>query len=100
MNITKRDITKMILLLIVTLGLYLIYWAFVTTKELNQLGARIPTALLFIIPFANFYFMYKFAAAFAQIVVKDEKQTVAYFLLLALLMPIGAVIYQVQMNKN
>lgn len=99
MHLTKRDMVTMIILMLITCGLYLIYWTVVTKNELNRMGAQIPSAWLFIIPFANFYFIYKFAEAFAAIVLEDENQTVAYFLLLALLMPIGAIIYQVQMNK-
>lgn len=99
MNLTKRSIPAVVILSLITFGIYIIYWTVVTKNELNRLGADIPTALLFILPFANFYFMYKFAQGFTAIVLKDEGQTVAYFLLFVFLMPFAPAIYQVQMNK-
>ncbi len=99
MELTKRDIVGMVILLLITFGIYLIYWTVVTKNELNKLGAQIPTAWLFIIPFANFYFLYKFAQGFTTIVFKDDSQTIAYFLLFIFLMPIAPIFYQIQMNK-
>lgn len=99
MIMTKRDIVTMVILSLITFGLYLLYWTVVTKNELNRAGGNVPTAWLFIVPFANFYFIYKFCQAFATIVLHDENQTVPYFLLFCLLMPIAAIIFQLQMNK-
>lgn len=100
MNLTQRSIGTMILLMIVTLGIYILYWLAVTKKELNQLGAQIPTAWLIIIPFANIYFLYAFAKGFATTIIKDSNQSVAYFLLLIFLLPIGELICQSNINER
>lgn len=99
MHLTKRNLILVFLLAICTFGIYPIYWIVVTKRELNKLGAHIPTAWLFIIPLLNIYFLYRFAEGFATIVLKNRSQKVAYFLLILLLFPIGMVIYQDQMNK-
>ncbi|MFZ5954506.1 MAG: DUF4234 domain-containing protein [Candidatus Dependentiae bacterium] len=97
--LTKRNIWIMVLLILVTGGLYLAYWFVVTKWELNAMGAQLPTAFLFFIPFANIYFIYKFSQAFAQKVLKNESEALTYFLLLFLLMPIGVLIAQSKINN-
>ncbi|MEX0940218.1 MAG: DUF4234 domain-containing protein [Candidatus Babeliales bacterium] len=97
---TSRNLWQMIILILITLGIYPIYWLVATKIELNKLGAQIPTAWLLIIPFVNLYFLYKFAEAFAIYVLKDKTQIAAYFLLITLLWPIGEIIYQDQINKK
>lgn len=99
MNFTQRALWKMVVLMIITCGFYLLYWLVVTKQELNASGAQIPTAFLIIIPFANIYFLYTFAKAFCTLVLKNSQLTVAYFLLIALLPPIGALIYQSHINE-
>lgn len=99
MQFTHRDLIVMFILSILTLGFYLIYWTVITKNELNKNGANIPTAWLMIIPFANLYFYYKFAQAFAVQVLKDKSLTIPYFLLIPFLKPLGVLIYQAHMNR-
>lgn len=96
--IEKRSLGTMAVLFIVTLGFYLIYWLVVTKDEINSRGAQIPTGWLAIIPFANIYFLYKYAEGFARFILRDESQTVPYFLLLLLVLPIGMFIVQDKLN--
>jgi heme/copper-type cytochrome/quinol oxidase subunit 4 len=63
--IKKRNILAVYLFAIITLGIYLIYWLVQTKKEMNSLGASIPTAWLLIIPIANLYWMWKYCEGFA-----------------------------------
>lgn len=97
----KRNLVGMIALMLVTCGFYIFYWFIVTKAELNARGAKIPTAWLFIIPFGNFYFLYKFAEAFAADVLKDKQDTtiILYFLLITFFMPIGIIICQDRINN-
>lgn len=90
----KRNLVGMIALMFITFGLYIPYWFVVTKAELNARGAKIPTALLFIIPFGNFYFLYKFAEAFCVDALKDKQDTtiLLYFILITFFMPIGIII--------
>jgi len=97
-GIQKRDLFVVILLLVVTLGLYFIYWGVKTKGELCRMGAKIPTAWLLIVPFAYFYFWYKYAEAFT-IFVKKGSDPMGYFLLMALLPWVGIVLLQSEFNK-
>lgn len=99
MKLTHRNLWQMALLMLVTLGIYSIYWLVVTKQELNRANTQIPTAWLLIIPFANIYFFYKFSEGFCTKVLGNKSQTVAYFLLLVLLFPIGEFVLQHQMNE-
>ena len=99
MHITHRSLLKMLGLMIITLGIYAIYWIVTTKLELNRAGAHIPTSWLLIIPFANLYFLYIFAQAFSELILKNkEAYTVVYFLLLICAVPLGEFIYQAHMN--
>ena len=79
MNIKHRSIFWMAILSIVTLGIYMIYWAVKTKNEIKSLGADIPTAWLLIIPFGNIYFWYQYASGFAEYV-KKGSTTIEYFI--------------------
>lgn len=78
--IKKRNILAVYLLSFITFGIYLIYWQVQTKKEMNSLGAEIPTAWLLIVPVANIYWMYKYCEAFSNFVKRDNN-AVMWFLL-------------------
>jgi len=61
--------------------MYFIYWLIVTKKDLNKIGAKIPTAWLLIIPIVSIYWYYKFAEAFSDKITRD-KSPVLWFVLL------------------
>jgi hypothetical protein len=96
--IKRRDIVAIYLLAIITFGIYAIYWLVQTKKEMNSLGATIPTAWLLIIPIANLYWMYKYCEAFATYVKKDNN-TVLWFILYVLIGIIMPAIVQSELNK-
>ena len=99
MNLTHRSLIATFLLLLFTLGIYSIYWVVVTKQEINNLGGRIPTAWLFIIPFVNIYFIYRFTQEFTKIVLHDDTQAASYFILFLFLPFIGVLFFQSKMNK-
>lgn len=80
MPIKYRSIAAIVFLNIITCGFYQVYWTFKTTKEMDELGAELPTAFLMLIPFLNFYFYYKYSEAFAKFVKRDHL-TIVYFIL-------------------
>jgi hypothetical protein len=96
--IKRRDILAIYLLAIITFGIYAIYWLVQTKKEMNSLGATIPTAWLLIIPIANLYWMYRYCEAFATYVKKDNN-TVLWFILYVLIGIIMPAIVQSELNK-
>lgn len=99
MHIRDRSLIHMTIMTLITCGLYLIYWAVVTKNDLNYLGAHIPTAWLLIIPFANFYFWYKYAQAFAHYIRKNDDDALIYFVIIIFLPLIGKLIIQHEFNK-
>ncbi len=99
MKLTERNLWKMICLMVVTFGIYMIYWLVVTKCELNKSGAEIPSAWLLIIPLVQIYFLYKFAEGYCAVVFNSQSQTIAHFLVITLILPIGELIFQSNINK-
>ncbi len=93
-----RNPIMVILLSIITLGIYYIIWLVTTKNRMNTKGAQIPTAWLLIIPLVNIYWLWKFSEG-VELVTNRGMQTVVAFLLLWLLDMIGAAIVQNELNK-
>ena len=70
--IKHRNVIVVYLLMFITFGIYGMYWTVSTKRDINSLGADIPTAWLIIVPIANIYFMYKYYEGFAKFVKKDN----------------------------
>ena len=95
---TNRGPMMVFLLTIVTFGLYALYWMVVTKNEMNARGAQIPTAWLIIIPFVNWYWLFKFYGGIGY-VTNRQMSGLSAFLLVAFLGPIGLAIVQNALNK-
>jgi hypothetical protein len=95
---TKRGPFLVFLLTFITCGIYGIYWYVVTKKEMNSCGATIPTAWLLIIPFVNYYWLWKFSEGVAT-VTKGGMSAGSVFLLNFCLGPIGMAIVQGSLNS-
>ena len=98
MNIKKRNPVWVVILSIITCGIYLIYWFVQTKEEMKSLGADIPSAWLIIVPIGNFYLFYKYCDGFSKYVKKDNLGIV-WFLVSILIPPFLPVILQVELNK-
>jgi len=96
--VKKRSPIAVVLLSIVTLGIYALYWFVVTKDEMNGLGAKVPTAILIIIPIVNIYWLYKYAEAFATVVKKDNN-TILWFVLVWFIAIIAMPLMQIELNK-
>lgn len=96
MNFQKRELVPVVLLAILTFGIYLFYWIYKTRQELNCAGADVPHPILILIPFVNFYFWYKYAQAYCSVVKHSTKDTdvILYFLIGALLPVIAVIVFQ------
>lgn len=94
----QRSIPKMILLSIVTLGIYSVYWSVSTKNEMNRLGAQVPTAWLLVIPLVNIYWMWKYSQAVEQITGTKISAPLA-FVVEYFLGFIGDLIIQTEFNK-
>jgi len=95
----KRSVAAVIILTIITLGIYGIVWFVKTKNEMNQQGADIPTAWLIIVPIASIYWMWKWAGGVEHVTRGKFSQAVA-FILVFLLGLIGMAIIQDSLNKS
>jgi hypothetical protein len=59
---TKRSPAMVIILTFITFGIYALIWYVKTKREIVSAGADIPTCLLMIVPFVNFYWLWKWCA--------------------------------------
>lgn len=94
----KRSVGGVVVLSIITLGIYAIYWMVATKGEMNSQGANIPTAWLIIVPIANIWWTWKYAEGVERVTSGGLSAGVA-FLLLWLLGLIGMAIVQSAFNK-
>lgn len=88
---THRNPTQVILLTIVTLGIYGLIWTVQTKREMVKLGAQIPTSWLIIIPIANLIYLYKYCMG-VEFVTKGEKQGLMLFLIWLLVPGAGLIV--------
>jgi hypothetical protein len=93
-----RSPAAVLILSLVTFGIYGIYWEVKTKMELARLGAEIPTAWLLIIPIANLYWIYKYAVGVEK-VSGGKTSAVLVLILMLLLSVVGMAILQSEYNK-
>jgi len=93
-----RNPISVVLLPIVTLGIYYLVWYVTTKNEMNERGANIPTAWLLIIPIANWFWMWEFSKG-VELVTNKAMGTGSAFVLLLFLGTIGGAIVQSNLNK-
>jgi hypothetical protein len=85
---TKRSVPLVAIFTLITLGIYQIYWYVVTKDEMVSRGANIPTAWLLIIPFANIYWIWKWAQG-VEHVTRGSSSAAATFCLIFILGLLG-----------
>lgn len=95
---TNRSPFAVFLLSLVTGGIYGVFWYYWTKQEMNSQGADIPTLWLIIIPFVNYYWLWKYSEGVEKVTKGSLSGPVA-FLLMFLLGSIGAAIIQDKFNS-
>jgi len=95
----NRSIAAVIILTLVTFGIYAIVWSVKTKNEMNDEGAEIPTAWLLLVPIVNIWWMWKYCQGVEQVSHGKLSAPVA-FLLLWLVTLIGMAIVQDTFNRN
>lgn len=95
----QRSVLWTLVFSVITFGIYLIVWFVLTKGELNNKGAKIPTAWLLIIPFVNIWWMWKYYEG-AQQVTNEKVNAILNFLLGFFLSPlIPQALCQSEYNK-
>jgi hypothetical protein len=95
----QRSIVKLIVLSIITFGIYSLVWMVSTKNEMNERGAEIPTAWLGLVPIVGFWWMWKYCGGVEKVTGGKTSQVLA-FILLAVLGVIGMAIIQDGFNKS
>jgi hypothetical protein len=94
----NRNIGTMILLTIVTFGIYFLVWSVMTAREMRRQGADIPNSILIIIPFANIWWTWKYSEGVEK-VTAGKVSTILSFVLLYVAGFIGIYVVQYEFNK-
>jgi hypothetical protein len=94
----NRSPIAVILLPLITFGIYSLVWQVKTKIEMNQNGANVPTAWLIIIPVVNIWWLWKYSEG-VEAVTKTSMTHVVAFILLMLLGTIGMARVQNEFNK-
>ena len=99
---TKRSVVAVILLTLVTFGIYGLVWMIKTKNEMNSLGAQIPSGWLLVIGMVLFplaiWWYWKYAGG-VELVTRGRQSQVIAFILMLLLGIIGMAIIQAEFNK-
>jgi len=95
----QRSPMAVFLLGLVTAGIYSWYWAVKTKGEMNNLGEKIPTAWIWLIPFVGTIWWYWKYSEGVEHVTNEKTSGVLAFALLFLLGFIGQAIIQDSFNK-
>ncbi len=98
----ERSVAFVIVVSLITCGIYALIWFVKTKREMVAMGADIPTAWLIIVPFANIYWMWKWSGGVELVTEPLPRgrlnQPIA-FLLIFVLDIIGMAIIQDAFNK-
>jgi len=94
----RRSPILVLVLSIITFGIYALVWYVITKGEMNRRGARIPTALLIIVPLVNIYWLWKFCEGVGH-VTKERMSGPVAFLMMFFLSVIGMAIVQNSLNN-
>ena|SRR3990167_7659170 len=73
----RKSLIKEIALSLLTGGIYTIFWAVELKRDLNRLGANIPTAWLMIFPFINIYFWCQFIEGYRWVMYGKTDETIS-----------------------
>jgi Domain of unknown function (DUF4234) len=97
---TKRSPAAVLILSLLTLGIYHIIWLVKTKGEMVRVGATIPTAWLIIVPIANLYWMWKWSQGVEHVTRGKSGAGITFVMLLLVnqFFFIGSAIIQGSLN--
>ena len=100
--IKRRNMLAQVLLFIVTLGLYSVYWFYVTSKEMVQYkslnGSPVLWTFLLFVPFGSLYSYWKHSKAVGAL--SDDKYPfLLIFVLWLFFSPAVWAITQIELNR-
>ena len=96
--IKHRNIFLVYLFWIITLGIYYVYWIVSTKRDINSKGAKIPNAILLIIPIVNLWWLWKYIDGWSKVIKKDDS-TIKWFFIFFFVHPLMPGFVQSSLNK-
>ena len=101
--IKRRNMAMQVVLMVITLGIYAIYWFYVTSKEMNEyknLGASPALWTVFwLLPFVDLYAYYKQGEAVEALTDQSINKWIIFVLWLVF-SPAVWFITQLELNKR
>jgi hypothetical protein len=99
MDVKNMNPLVVLVLFMITFGIFPIYWYYKSKVELNSRGAQIPTFWYIIIPIVNIYWIYKFMEGFIK-VTKSSASPIMYFIGMCIPLVNFYMIYLIQTGMN
>lgn len=98
-TIQNKNVFLVYLFAFLSCGIYSTIWTIQSKRDMNALGANIPTSWLMLVPFANIYFLYKYCEGFSNEVKKDNSP-ILWFAVSIFAGPLLPFFVQSELNKN
>ncbi|MBX3156390.1 MAG: DUF4234 domain-containing protein [Deltaproteobacteria bacterium] len=95
---TKRSVASVVILTLVTFGIYGLVWMIKTKNEMVRCGAQIPPGWHIIIPILGLIWMWKFCGGVEHVTQGKSTQAVS-FIMLFVLGIVGIAIVQSSLNQ-
>ncbi|MCK4896783.1 MAG: DUF4234 domain-containing protein [Candidatus Heimdallarchaeota archaeon] len=96
--VRKRNPLLVLILIIITFGVYGLVWIVKTKNEMNELGAKILTAWFIIIPILQIYWFWRYCESFSNVTQKID--AVVLFLIAIIFYPAFVWIVQSGLNEK
>jgi hypothetical protein len=95
----EKSPISVLILSMITFGLYGLIWLFKTSEEMKNRGVELPSIILVFIPIANFFYMWKFYEGVEKLSNGELKGATLF--IFSLLGPLGLVAFwQTQTSFN
>lgn len=102
MAVKKRNIWFVIIVGIITLGIYWVYWFYSTSKEIIELNKIKSNPLLWtiglFIPIVNLYVLYRYSVE-AEKMMKEKTGWLVLLIVWIVFLPIAQYLVQKELNK-
>jgi hypothetical protein len=96
---TRRSALAVVVLTLVTFGLYVYMWLLKSREEMNLQGADVPPAIQLVVPIVNLRWMWRFCEGVERVTGGRLSAPVAAMLLLGCF-PLGMAVIQHQLNRT
>lgn len=95
---TSKPVLRVILLTLVTLGIYHFVWLYQSKAQLNARGAQVPSLIWVFVPFANIWWFWRYGKGL-ELVSGGRLDAIATFVFLLVLDTVGIFVLQAQFNR-